>query len=401
MKRFPALLSLFSVLTLTLSAFSSTMYADENYTDPSGYRFTGIRQSPHAKAVAAGGGTTESERAVALGLQWIANHQLPDGSWSFNHQLAPSCQGACKNPGDKKYEKAHNAATGLALLSFLGVGVTHKEGRYKKNVYNGLNFLLENGKTFSKDDDGFIKPPEDCVSFAEPKGTMYSHGIAALCLVEAYAKTGDKRLRPAAQGSLNYIYYCQDPAGGGWRYVPWQAGDISVTGWQMAAIRTAANMKNLDVPDKVVVKASRFLDSVQTDSGAKYGYSDPGEGPSTTAVGLLTRMNFGWEHDNPALQRGVEWLSKIGPSKTDSYHNYYATEVMFQYNGPLWEKWNAVMRDQLVNSQVQQGHEKGSWYHAGPWSDPGGRLYDTAMSTMILEVYYRHPRIYKTNADQK
>jgi len=59
------------------------------------------------------------------------------------------------------------------------------------------------------------------------------------------------------------------------------------------------------------------------------------------------------------------------------------------------------MRDQLVNSQVQLGHEKGSWYHAGPWSSAGGRLYDTAMSTMILEVYYRHPQIYKTNKGQE
>ncbi len=399
MKRFPALLSLFSVLTFALAAFSSTTYADEDYTGFSSVDLYHARRTEKAKAVAVGGGTTESERAVALGLQWIANHQLPNGSWSFNHQLAPSCQGACKNPG--KYDKEYNAATGLALLSFLGAGVTHKEGKYKQNVYNGLYFLLKNGKTTSKDDDFFIGYPEDCVIFVESKGTMYSQGIVALCLTEAYAKTRDKRLLPAAQGSLNYIYFHQDPNGGGWRYTRWQAGDISVTGWQMAAIRTAANMKKLDVPDKVVVKASRFLDSVQTDSGSKYGYTDPGEGPSTTAVGLLTRMNFGWEHDNPALQRGVEWLSKIGPSKTDSYHNYYATEVMFQYNGPLWEKWNAVMRDQLVNSQVQQGHEKGSWYHAGPWSDPGGRLYDTAMSTMILEVYYRHPRIYKTNADQK
>ena len=148
MKRFPALLSLFSVLTLTLSAFSSTMYADEDNIDHSGNRFIGFGTShDHARAVAVGGGTPESERAVALGLQWIANHQLPDGSWGFNHQLAPSCQGACKNPG--KYDKEYNAATGLALLSFLGAGVTHKEGRYKKNVYNGLYFLLKNGKTIT------------------------------------------------------------------------------------------------------------------------------------------------------------------------------------------------------------------------------------------------------------
>ena len=401
MKRSHFLLALLSVLTFALAAFFGTiLYAQEDGADVSDSNIFYSRRDGKAKALAVGGGTTESERAVALGLQWIANHQLPDGSWDFNHQLAPSCQGACKNPCDKKYEKAHNAATGLALLPFLGAGVTHKEGRYKQNVYNGLNFLLKNGKTTSKDDVGFLKPPKNCVSFVEPQGTMYSHGIVAICLTEAYAMTKDKWLLPAAQGSLNYIYWHQDPSGGGWRYMQWQAGDTSVTGWQMAAIRTA-DMAKLDVPDRVVVKASRFLDSVQTDSGSKYGYIAPGEGPSTTAVALLTRMNFGWKHDNPALQRGVEWLSQIGPHKTDSYHNYYATQVMFQYSGPMWEKWNAVMRDQLVNSQAQQGCEKGSWHHNGPWSSAGGRLYDTALSTMILEVYYRHPQIYKTNKGQE
>ncbi|MBR6437002.1 MAG: hypothetical protein IKS45_10870, partial [Thermoguttaceae bacterium] len=55
-------------------------------------------------------------------------------------------------------------------------------------------------------------------------------------------------------------------------------------------------------------------------------------------------------------------------------------------------------RDQMVNSQNQQGHEKGSWYHSGPWSERGGRVYDTALSTMVLEVYYRHMPIYKAAA---
>ena len=210
--------------------------------------------------------------------------------------------------------------------------------------------------------------------------------------------TKDKKILPVAQGSLNYIYFHQDPNGGGWRYQPHQEGDASATGWQISAIKTGY-MSGLEVPKDVIRKASQFLDSVQTESGAKYGYTEPGAGPSTTAIGLLDRMNMGWKHDNRSLQRGVEWLSQLGPSKSDSYYNYYASLAMYNYSGPLWKKWNVVMREQTVNSQSQQGCEKGSWYLSGNWSERGGRLYDTALSIMVLETYYRYPSVYNSKTD--
>ena len=359
----------------------------------SGNAFSG-RGAGKKRALSTGGGTTESERAVALGLQWLSNHQMPDGSWNYNHQMALSCKGACKNPGT--LNKTINGATAMGLLPFLGAGVTHHGAsensgkRYAKNVQGGLAYLVSHGKVST---DG-------CVSYCETGGTIYSHGIAAICLSEAFAMTKDKKLLPAAQGSLKYICYHQDPAGGGWRYSPQQAGDTSAVGWQLMALKSGY-MAGLSVPNDTINKATRFLDSVQVDSGSKYGYTSPGDGPSTTSVGLLARMYLGWKQDNPALQRGAEWLSQKGPSKTDNYYNYYATQVMRQYDGPLWKKWNAVMRDQMVNTQIQQGHERGSWFHNGPWSPRGGRLYDTALSTMVLEVYYRHMPIYKAQAASK
>ena len=62
----------------------------------------------------------------------------------------------------------------------------------------------------------------------------------------------------------------------------------------------------------------------------------------------------------------------------------------------MWEKWNSVMRDQLVESQSTKGHMLGSWDVAGGGhvNDRGGRLYFTSCATMILEVYYRHMPIY-------
>jgi hypothetical protein len=85
------------------------------------------------------------------------------------------------------------------------------------------------------------------------------------------------------------------------------------------------------------------------------------------------------------------------------YYNYYATQVMRHYGGDPWKVWNVAMREYLVRSQKQLGHEKGSWYfegggHAG---SAGGRLYATSMATMILEVYYRHLPIYKKQASEE
>jgi hypothetical protein len=60
------------------------------------------------------------------------------------------------------------------------------------------------------------------------------------------------------------------------------------------------------------------------------------------------------------------------------------------------------MRDPLVAAQGKSGAEKGSWFVEGDHgSDRGGRLYCTAMATMILEVYYRHMPIYSKGASEE
>ncbi len=45
----------------------------------------------------------------------------------------------CEHPG--KFPDANNAATGLALMCFLGAGQTHMEGEYKEVVLAGLTYL--------------------------------------------------------------------------------------------------------------------------------------------------------------------------------------------------------------------------------------------------------------------
>lgn len=337
------------------------------------------------KMVSRYGGTPGSEEAVARALKWFALHQLPDGGWSFNHVVHPGCAGKCSHPGS--LGNGRNGATALALLPFLGAGQTHKEGEYKRNVQAGLYYLVANQKPNG--------------SFHEGGGSMYSHGLCAIVLCEAYAMTHDKALMIPAQKSINFIVAAQDPVGGGWRYQPRQPGDTSVVGWQLMALKSA-HMGYLQVPPQTVVGASRFLDAVQADSGAKYGYTGPGAGSATTAVGLLCRMYLGWKKDNGALERGVQFLANKGPSKSNMYFNYYATQVMKQHEGAEWKAWNEVMREQLVKSQIKEGHENGSWHIPGDHgAERGGRLYSTSMATMILEVYYRHMPIYGKAASEE
>jgi hypothetical protein len=329
------------------------------------------------------GGSEGSEKAVVMALKWLAAHQERDGGWNFDHTRG-TCKGQCSHPG--MVPPSRNGATAMALLPFLGAGQTHKEGEHKDTVQRGLSFLVQSMKVNNGMGD-----------LSDAGGRLYSHGMASIALCEAYAMTSDPELLQPAQFALNFIAYAQDPVGGGWRYEPKQAGDTSVLGWQLMACKSG-HMAYLKVPRRTILGANKFLDFVQDQNGATYGYTVPGGGPATTAVGLLCRMYLGWKHDEPGLQAGVEFLHTTGPSE-NMYYNYYATQVLKHYGGPHWDEWNKKLRDDLISKQDTKGHENGSWYFGrDPWADRGGRLYCTSMATMILEVYYRHLPIYGKQA---
>lgn len=346
--------------------------------------FAGRTEEARALLAKAFGGTATSEAAVARGLLWLKNHQRKDGSWSFDHRHG-DCDGTCGNPGTLTNNPV--GATAMALLCYVGAGHTHLSGQYQPQVAAGLEFLTQ------KYQEAEVRG--DMRGLTSGNSGMYVQGIATIVLCELFGLTRDRKLRTMSQNCVDFIIKAQHPENGGWRYRLNQAdGDTSVVGWQIMAM-TSAQMSGLSVPGRVKVRAERFLDSVQLENGAYYGYANPQKKASTTSIGLLCRMYYGWDHSHPGMANGVKYLSTLGPSKDNQYYNYYATQVLHHWGGREWEKWNAVMREQLVSTQIQTGHGAGSWNPVDPHGRTGGRLYSTCLSILTLEVYYRHLPLYQ------
>lgn len=370
------------------------------------------------------GGSAASESAVQNALDWLVRHQVKggpmDGSWMWNNAGVADC--TCASKAAIGHE-GRMGATGIALLTFLGYGTTHlkfvgdvedeREERFRQATARGFDFMMR----------AFLAEGADFRGGGGHHG-MYCQGLATTAMCEAMAMNQafiesmdsrtvvvlasgkkankkqlmlyQKRLRMAAIAATAFIVEAQDPKGGGWGYSPQSAGDTSILGWQVMALKSAYFSK-IEIPPAVWLGANHFLDGVAAQGGATYGYRGPQTKPSTTAIGLLTRMytNKNLDHENPALGAGVKYLAKTGPNIRDMYYTYYGTQVIFHFGGETWKAWNAKLRPQLVNSQTKEGHAAGSWNLNSSHAARGGRLFETCLCAMTLEVYYRHMPLYK------
>ena len=361
-----------------------------------------MRTAGGAAQTPAGQVGPDTEEAIERGLAYLASSQKSDGSWSL------------QGHGDAVALRSDTAATGLALLAFQGAGYTHRQHQYADTVARGIQWLVDHQRS-----NGNLYVPENEIS--DRNVALYSHGIAALAMSEAYGMTQDEEILPAAQGALDYIIDTQHRKLGGWRYTPQVSADTSVTGWMMMALKSG-QLSGLEVPQETYDGIVRWLDAAQiaSDRADRYRYnpfapdtSAQRHGriptPTMTAVGMLMRMYSGWQRDHPAMQSAAKYLLNYRPSmgdadnpQRDAYYWYYATQVMFHMGGDIWEKWNRSLNPLLLESQLVDGPFSGSWDPVVPvedrWSYHGGRMYVTTMNLLNLEVYYRHLPIYEDTA---
>jgi hypothetical protein len=333
------------------------------------------------------GATAESEAAVENALRWLAAHQRGDGSWSFDLQLAP-CNGRCRHgkPAGENTPTPATAATGLALLAFLGAGYTPHTGPYRETVSKGLYYLRDAALETQHGYDW------------QQAGSMYGHGIALMALSEALGMTklhGDydtDLLHHVEQGS-RFTTIAQHP-GGSWGYTPGSPGDTTITGWQVLSL-IGAKKAGVAMRSDTFSRAKAFLMSVRAEPDYAFGYRSAEPKPTTTAIALALLMYLGQRPGHSLFDQAIDEMAARGPTLTNIYHDYYATLALHHVRHRDWESWNEQLRDHLVRSQAKSGHEAGSWHFRDRWGDVGGRLYTTAMCTLTLEVYYRFLPLYE------
>ena len=128
------------------------------------------------------GGNAETEAAVEAALKFLAAAQRADGAWDPRATGAGVERAPLGENRNGAGAKAETAITGLALLTLMGAGNTHRRGDYADNVYRGLAYLIQKQK-----------PDGSLAGNASPYAATYSHGMAALAMCEAAAITGMRR----------------------------------------------------------------------------------------------------------------------------------------------------------------------------------------------------------------
>jgi hypothetical protein len=311
------------------------------------------------------GGSEETEKAVRRALDWFTRNQEKDGHW--------------------RGQAGHtSAATGMAVLAYMGWGAKHSEpGPYQKPLAKAVDWLLRHER------NGDLRG----------RGDMYDHGIAAIAMAEAYSLTKDPLLKPAVIRIVDFTVKAQNPKTGGWRYKPFEEnprdkGDLSVTGWQLMALRSA-QLGGFEVPDRVFDRTRSFLEFVgEGKHGGDYRYLPRREHNVTMiSEGMFSQQLLYLPPASMRMRESTQYIQRDLPSQrnVNYYYWYYGSLAMHQNQGEPWEKWNEKLRPILVRNQVRNGgREDGSWDPTGKWGPEAGRCVVTAMATLSLEVYYRY-----------
>jgi hypothetical protein len=332
----------------------------------------------------------QNRTAIDRGLEFLVRVQLDDGRWQFRH-LRAHVDPSAEPPG----ARADAAATGLALLAFLGAGHDHLDGRYHRVVDDAIQFLIRTQKS-----DGEFFPDDGPVDGELTR--FYSHGIATLALSEAFGMTGDERLRGPAQRALDFLAGSHRNVPGAWRFLPGLDADSATISWQLATLRSG-QLAGLHVEERTIEAAKAYVVRMREAEGQA-------STATTTAVDLAMQLHLGGSRNNAQLRPAAETLLAHPPEfvrepepgtelvelptdspSRDTYYWYYGSEAMFYLGGEDWQTWSRQLYPQLIETQVSDGPLAGSWDpKINLSSNTAGRLYVTAMNLLSLEIQNRH-----------
>ncbi len=302
-------------------------------------------------------------------------------------------------------ERQHTqtAMTSLAILSMAAVGnQPTDETPAGQAMKKALAYVLRSDR---QDPQGYLGGKDG--------SRMYGHGIITLMLSEMLGMGVDtqmdqlirERCRLAVQLILRSQSVQKDERSkGGWRYQPdSRDSDLSITVWQLMALRSAKNA-GMDVPREAIENALAYVkrcyqskrggDNRPENMKSACAY-EPGHRPeyAMAAAGLLSLQVCG-AYDAPEVKGSAEWLREKKVeygSEWWFYGTYYYAQGMFQRGGDLSEHARKLVEDTLLPKQGGDG----SWQGQHGQERDAGKVYATSLGILSLAVKYHFLPIYQ------
>jgi hypothetical protein len=332
--------------------------------------------------------TPESERALAAGLEWLAENQGPEGNWTSSDLGLVS----------------------TGVLAFLSAGHAPGRGRHGAAIGRALDYVVRNGQ------------PSGLLNIADERRGMYNHGLSAFMLGQVYGMSSDRRIGPALDRALKLIGQTQ-AADGGWDYVARRQArghDLSLAVMQALALRSAVD-SGLEVPPEVVELAIQSVREHYTPKGCshrddeeeqkkhpgQFTYSKGGRNATIAmaAAGVVCLQEFG-QYGDWRIEKSMDVVcedirKKVQPQQArkshrapyDAYTLYYVAQALYQVGGDRWREHYPALRDSLVASQIrdpERPERDGMWSANGRVSGRPGELYMTGVACFVLAIPNRY-----------
>ena len=315
----------------------------------------------------------KTEAAIDRALKYLAEKQDKEGTWQTG--MGPS-----------------SAVTSLAVMAFLARGHSPGQGPYGEKINLSIDFVTSH------------QMPNGLLSASN--GTMYDHGVSTVMLCEAFGMVDDTRtaklgaaIAKAAKVILDAQKIPKGPHEGGWRYqINAADADISVTGWQLMALRGAANC-GASVPKEALDKGVAYIRRLAVKEGG-FGYqSSEGPNRARTGTGILSLEMLGQRTEKqphlPEALAGGEYLLKnplINAGDEFYYYSvYYGSQAANQLGGKYWDGIYPKIRETLLSRQRPDG----SWPDGPGAEQSAGSTYSTSMAVLALCVPYRYLPLYQ------
>ena len=283
--------------------------------------------------------------AVGSGILWIAKNQNPDGSWGSEPVTV----------GGRTIGRT--GITAMALLSLLGAGYS----QLSKDEYDGLHF----GQVVKKALLWLIQDQREDGSFRSIHDAGFDQALASQALGEAYGMTASQHLKEPAEQAAGALFRMQDRIGS------W--GGPEQTAWGIQALYSLEESQ-LMIPWEVRQGALEFVDRT------------PHAANPLSRILLTKQRSTQLTREAEALAAGFPQI--VGGDFSELYH---ATFGLFQYDGPdgpVWKRWNDLMKNALIPTQGKDGSWQGG--------TPSHTIVRTSLGNLTLQVYYRYANVFST-----